>query len=123
MSDRGFSVSIDIGCFVMATIALSGMGIYADLGIGINTGAEDSVDEVTKDENVVNPSDGVDSDGGIIESVGSGLGIISTLSVWTAQMGSILQNIGLPSQLAVPIGTVALLTIAVSMAKFVRGLS
>lgn len=123
MSDRGFSVSIAIGCFVMATIALSGMGIYADLGIGINTGAEDSVDEVTKDENVVNPSDGVESDGGIIESVGSGLGIISTLSVWTAQMGSILQNIGLPSQLAVPIGTVALLTIAVSMAKFVRGLS
>ena len=123
--DRGFQIAVVVLCFLMAAGTLSAMGIFAEWGVGISPGEGDPSDDLQEDEDLIDPT--LDTNENIVESfvdtVLPGLGVLSTLADGVRGTGAMLSNLGVPSPIASPIAAVVLIAVAISFAKFVRGVS
>jgi hypothetical protein len=120
---RGFQLSILVLCFVMASGALAGLGVYGTWGVTVDTGQDDPAQDIQQDEDIVDPT--VETNPGVVESIVDtitpGLGIIQTLTDAVRGSTTLLTNIGLPPELANPLAAVLLLAVGLSVARFIRG--
>jgi hypothetical protein len=120
---RGFQLAVLALCFVMASAALAATGVYGLWGVSVDTGQDDPSQNLSEDEDLVDPT--LDSNDGVVDSVVDtvtpGLGVIQTLTDAVRGTQSILTALGLPAALARPIAGVALIAVALSVAKFIRG--
>jgi len=120
---RGFQLSILVLCFVMASGALAGLGVYGAWGVTVDTGQDDPAQDIQQDEDIVDPT--VETNPGVVESIVDtitpGLGIIQTLTDAVRGSTTLLTNIGLPRELANPLAAVLLLAVGLSVARFIRG--
>ena len=123
--DRGFQVATLVLCFLMAAGTLGAMGVFSEWGVGISPGEGDPSDDLQEDDDLIDPT--LDTNENIVESfvdtVLPGLGVLSTLADGVRGTGAILSNIGVPGPIASPIAAVVLIAVAISFAKFVRGVS
>lgn len=120
---RGFQLAILALCFVMAAGALAGLGVFGAFGVGVDTGQESPAQDIQQDEDIIDPT--LDTNDGVVESIVDtitpGLGVIQTLTDAVRGTTTILTAIGLPPELANPIAAVVLIAVALSVAKFIRG--
>jgi len=120
---RGFQLAILALCFVMASGALAGLGVFGAFGVGVDTGQESPAQDIQQDEDIIDPT--LDTNDGVVESIVDtitpGLGVIQTLTDAVRGTTTILTAIGLPAELANPIAAVVLIAVALSVAKFIRG--
>lgn len=120
---RGFQLAILALCFVMASGALAGLGVYGVFGVSVDTGQDTDPKDIQTDPDLVDPT--LDTNKGVVESivdtVTPGLGVIQTLTDAVRGTGTILTQIGLPPELANPLAAVVLIAVALSVAKFIRG--
>ncbi|AXR80713.1 hypothetical protein AArcMg_0691 [Natrarchaeobaculum sulfurireducens] len=106
---------------MIAASVLGGMGVYGDLGVGIQTGSEETVEDIEESESVQEPAS--ESDEGYLGMASSGLSLLTDIATWPANLPGILANIGVPGEIAGAFGLVAVLIMAITMAKFARGIS
>jgi len=120
---RGFQLAILALCFVMASGALAGLGVFGAFGVGVDTGQSNPAQDIQQDEDIIDPT--LDTNDGVVESIVDtitpGLGVIQTLTDAVRGTTTILTAIGLPPELANPIAAVVLIAVALSVAKFIRG--
>jgi hypothetical protein len=120
---RGFQLAILALCFVMASGALAGLGVFGAFGVGVDTGQPNPAQDIQQDEDIIDPT--LDTNDGVVESIVDtitpGLGVIQTLTDAVRGTTTILTAIGLPPELANPIAAVVLIAVALSVAKFIRG--
>lgn len=120
---RGFQLAILALCFVMASGALAGLGVFGAFGVGVDTGQPNPAQDIQQDKDIIDPT--LDTNDGVVESIVDtitpGLGVIQTLTDAVRGTTTILTAIGLPPELANPIAAVVLIAVALSVAKFIRG--
>jgi hypothetical protein len=121
---RGFQLSILLLCFVMASGALAGLGVYGSFGVTVETGQDDPAEDIQGNESLVDPT--IETNPGVVESIVDtitpGLGVITTLTDAVQDSTSLLTNIGLPAELANPLAAVIVIAVGLSVARFIRGL-
>jgi len=118
--DRGLQITILVGCIVMAFGALSGLGLFQYWGVGADPGAAGDAENITENDAVQDPTvdDGGDS---LIDVSVPGVDLLKTLRGWVSDSQNLMENLGLPGALAAPIGVVLSVAIAISIARFIRG--
>lgn len=118
---RGERLAVFIAAFVLASAMLSTLGFYEHISVGVNDGlgpegfVENEISGLTGGPQPTTAGDGV------LAMVGYGLKFLDAMFAWSLASGMILQNLGFPAAVAMPVQIMVLMSVVWTSAKFVRG--